>query len=41
MRVSVLSTDSQNSGHKPVSLLLHFCYRNYLNEKGKQLAFSD
>jgi len=26
MRVSVLSTDSQNSGHKPVSLLLHFCY---------------
>lgn len=29
----MLSADSQNSGHKPVSLLLHFCYRNYLNEK--------
>lgn len=27
--VSVLSTDSQNSGHKPVCLLLHFCYTDY------------
>ena len=35
MGVSVLSTDSQNSGHKPVCLLLHF------STKGKYLDNSD
>lgn len=40
MGVSVLSTDSQNSGHKPVCLLLHFCYTDY-QYKGKYLDNSD
>ena len=41
MGVSVLSTDSQNSGHKPVSLLLHFCYRDCQYKKVNNLANSD